>query len=83
MDDWIRLLRPKNWPKFWPALLDGVVGSSVIATPSLALAAERVSCPLVKLALPSPPSVLLRVLRKFAGVKLTVEVTPLLSVSVI
>ena len=59
----IRSFSPKNWLKPWPALFDGVVGSSAMATP-LPPAPCRVSTPLLKLAEPLAPSAVLRSLRK-------------------
>ncbi len=65
----IRSLRPKKSLKPRPALLEGVVGSSPITTPSPD-AAWIDKAPLLKLAVPLPASWVFSVLRKLAGVKL-------------
>ncbi len=65
----IRSFSPKKSLKPRPALLDGVVGSSPMATPSPDVAwIDR--APLPKLAVAWPPSWVFKVLRKVAGVKL-------------
>jgi hypothetical protein len=48
-------LRPKNWLKPLPALVEGVVASSTMAMPLVAVVAFRLSSPLAKPAVAVPP----------------------------
>src|SRR6476646_10117332 len=52
---------PKNWLKPMPALLDGVVGSSAMATPPVLAPIDR--APLAKPIVPMPVSAVVIVLR--------------------
>jgi hypothetical protein len=75
-------LRPKNWLKPLPALVEGVVASSTMATPLVAVVVFRLSSPLAKVAVAVPPRAVFSWVRKLVLVKvgpaapLTVMVRP-------
>jgi hypothetical protein len=62
-------LSPKNWEKPLPALVEGVVASSTMATPLVEVVVFRLSWPLAKAAVAVPPRAVFSWARKLVLVK--------------